>query len=196
MEWAVFLSPEVNLLSDGINTGHAQRAHIYRCANSSVSANSGRRRPNDKGHHLRDRRAAGVWPRIRKTNIGHQMKTLLTLAAILAAFVAPHANAETQCRSGYSGVGGPAYMGVGGPCYTGVGGGGYNGIGGPAYAGIGGSCYRGVGGPAYDGVGGPAYDGVGGPCYRGVGGRAYDGVGGGPGPFICMCRIIKMHSGG
>ena len=96
------------------------------------------------------------------------MKTLLTLAAILAVLlVAPHANAETQCRSGYSGVGGPAYMGVGGPCYTGVGGGGYNGIGGPAYAGIGG------------------------PCYSGVGGPAYDGVGGGPGPFVCMCKIIN-----
>jgi hypothetical protein len=94
-----------------------------------------------------------------------------TLAAITLSFGlllgAPHAKAETACRSGYAGVGGPAYMGVGGACYTGVGGGGYNGVGGPAYAGVGGPCYNGVGGPAYDGVGGPAYDRVGGPCYRG-----------------------------
>lgn len=67
-------------------------------------------------------------------------------------------------------------------------------LGGPAYDGVGGPCYSGVGGPAYDGVGGPAYDGVGGPCYRGVGGPAYDGVGGGPGPFICMCKIINQQS--
>src|ERR1700693_5902776 len=83
-----------------------------------------------------------------------------TLVAITLSFGlllgASHAKAETACRSGYTGVGGPAYMGVGGPCYTGVGGGGYNGVGGPAYAGVGGPCYNGVGGPAYDGVGGPA----------------------------------------
>jgi hypothetical protein len=94
-----------------------------------------------------------------------------TLGAITMLFGlllgAPHAKAETACRSGYAGVGGPAYMGVGGACYTGVGGGGYNGVGGPTYAG------------------------VGGPCYNGVGGPAYNGVGGGPGPFGCMCKIIN-----
>jgi hypothetical protein len=93
------------------------------------------------------------------------------------------AQAESECRSGYTGIGGPAYMGIGGPCYTGVGGGGYNGLGGPAYDGVGGPCYSGIGGPAYDGIGGPAYDGVGGP--------AYSGIGGDPGPFVCMCKIIN-----